>query len=401
MTRVHPRAGPPRRHTDRPRRRDARLPPRRGDLRRLRLDRLGRSSVRDPAGALLNPYGSTSSRRATPRAACSNQPARATFSVTPSPRQPRLKKLPNDSAAVGSCYVGQANRAVQPQLQERRPDLRVRLRPRREREILAARPGTVVASRRACPTTRPAAHETTSRSNTTSTIRRKNCPDQDQGPGGGLIKTVAVYGQGRDGSVSAAFGRAHGAVPRGSIVGTKCKSGMPIIDAGCTGISFHDHLHILVRSGPVSGGGTATRYRRVLRCRTRAARQPDKIELDLGDVRRLSSVRLFVAVRSPPSRSRSGAGARTTGRARSRGLGRGWARAGGGRREVVLSSRDGADVALADPASLVRLRGRQPGRRLGGAVRAVHRTSPGRRGGWPPSPARSWLRSRPTRATSS
>ena len=56
--------------------------------------------------------------------------------------------------------------------------------------------------------------------------------------------------------MSAAFGRHTPPVPTGSIVGTKVKQGMPIMDAGCTGISFHNHLHMHVVPAPVGGGGT-------------------------------------------------------------------------------------------------------------------------------------------------
>ena len=56
--------------------------------------------------------------------------------------------------------------------------------------------------------------------------------------------------------MSAAFGRHTPPVPTANIVGTPVKQGMPIMDAGSTGISFHNHLHMHVVPDPVGGGGT-------------------------------------------------------------------------------------------------------------------------------------------------
>jgi hypothetical protein len=76
----------------------------------------------------------------------------------------------------------------------------------------------------------------------------------DVGPGG-LGLTCAVYGHGRTGSVTAAFGRqTRTGLPPATpaIIGTQVKRGMPIMDAGDTGISFHNHLHMHVVPDPGS-----------------------------------------------------------------------------------------------------------------------------------------------------
>jgi hypothetical protein len=78
----------------------------------------------------------------------------------------------------------------------------------------------------------------------------------DVGQGGAAVTTLAVYGHGRFGSVTAAFGRHTPPVPTEQIIGTVVQQGMPIMDAGDTGISFHNHLHMHVIVDP--GGGYLT-----------------------------------------------------------------------------------------------------------------------------------------------
>ncbi|HEX6559571.1 MAG TPA: hypothetical protein VF021_08910 [Longimicrobiales bacterium] len=72
----------------------------------------------------------------------------------------------------------------------------------------------------------------------------------DKGPGGSAVTTYAVYGHGRNGSVRELFG-ARG-IAGGSIIGQPVKRGDRIMRAGDTGISFHNHLHMMVQAGPSS-----------------------------------------------------------------------------------------------------------------------------------------------------
>ena len=181
------------------------------------------------------------------------------FKGYPTPASASPYKLPYDSTKVGSVYVGQANEGLfshnfnnvdQTYAYDFSLD--------KNDEILAARPGTVVAFFEGVPDDQTGGpwnyiaiqHDV---DNSGAPIG----PDpQDLGPGGVPVKTVAVYGHGRNASISAAFARHTPPVPTGSIVGTTVKQGMPIMDAGCTGISFHNHLHMHVIPAPVGGGGT-------------------------------------------------------------------------------------------------------------------------------------------------
>lgn len=70
----------------------------------------------------------------------------------------------------------------------------------------------------------------------------------DQGPGGTPVRTYAIYGHGRKDSVRELFG-ARG-IAETAIIGSKVKRGDRIIRAGDTGISFHNHLHMMVQEGP-------------------------------------------------------------------------------------------------------------------------------------------------------
>ncbi len=82
--------------------------------------------------------------------------------------------------------------------------------------------------------------------------------DHDVGQGGAAIPTVAVYGHGMPGSVSAAFQLHNPPVPTAAILGHPVKQGMPIMLAGDTGVSFHNHLHMHVvedPGGPYTGFG--------------------------------------------------------------------------------------------------------------------------------------------------
>jgi hypothetical protein len=68
----------------------------------------------------------------------------------------------------------------------------------------------------------------------------------DLGPGGVAMTTIATYGHGANGGVSAAFARHTPAVATNAILGTVVKQGMPIMDSDSTGISFCNHVHMHV-----------------------------------------------------------------------------------------------------------------------------------------------------------
>lgn len=64
------------------------------------------------------------------------------------------------------------------------------------------------------------------------------------------VTTYTVYGHGAKAGVRDAFALHDPAVTAPNIIGTKIKRGMPVMLAGDTGISFHNHLHIHVRVDP-------------------------------------------------------------------------------------------------------------------------------------------------------
>lgn len=118
--------------------------------------------------------------------------------------------------------------------------------------VLASRPGTVFASFDGTP------DDTTGPWN--FIIVRHDVPDpprtpvvpdptHDLGPNGVPVTTYAVYGHGRQGSVTASFG---GALPP---PGTPVARGQQIMLAGDTGISFHNHLHMHVVPDDGTGAG--------------------------------------------------------------------------------------------------------------------------------------------------
>jgi hypothetical protein len=76
-------------------------------------------------------------------------------------------------------------------------------------------------------------------------------PLHDKGPGGLPVTTYAIYGHGRKDSVRELFG-ARG-VAENAIIGTQVKQGDRIMRAGSTGISFNNHLHMMVQAGPGTG----------------------------------------------------------------------------------------------------------------------------------------------------
>ncbi len=71
-------------------------------------------------------------------------------------------------------------------------------------------------------------------------------PAHDRDQGGGTVTTFAEYGHGLNGGVRAAFA-ARGVAPT-AIIGTRVSQGQVVMQAGDTGVSFHNHLHLHVRA---------------------------------------------------------------------------------------------------------------------------------------------------------
>lgn len=78
------------------------------------------------------------------------------------------------------------------------------------------------------------------------TVDQRNAHDKDEG--GAVVMTYGHYIHGANGGVRAAFA-ARGIVPA-DIIGTKVRRGEGIMQAGDTGISFHNHLHMQVMPQP-------------------------------------------------------------------------------------------------------------------------------------------------------
>jgi len=72
-------------------------------------------------------------------------------------------------------------------------------------------------------------------------------PDHDKGEGGSAVTTFAIYGHGKSGSIREAFA-ARGVTPT-NIIGSVVTQGQVIMKAGDTGMSFHNHTHLEVRTG--------------------------------------------------------------------------------------------------------------------------------------------------------
>jgi hypothetical protein len=144
-----------------------------------------------------------------------------------------------------------------------------------DEEILASRPGTVVDFFDWAPDDSnvmtnvpagviPVPGQTTSQQWNFITIRHdrddngnllaNSDPTHDLGPGGAQVWTYAVYGHGRQNSVREAFAQKLGIpsanITPAQIIGRTVRRGEPIMLAGDTGISFHNHLHMHVLTGP-------------------------------------------------------------------------------------------------------------------------------------------------------
>jgi hypothetical protein len=79
-------------------------------------------------------------------------------------------------------------------------------------------------------------------------------PAHDRDVNGNPAVTFAVYGHGRQNGVTAAFARWATPVPTANIIGTRVRRGQPIMLAGDTGTSFHNHLHMHVLAETRPGG---------------------------------------------------------------------------------------------------------------------------------------------------
>ena len=71
----------------------------------------------------------------------------------------------------------------------------------------------------------------------------------DRDATGAPVTTYCVYGHGRYGSVRDAFAALSPPLAPQNIIGTKVRRGQPIMRAGSTGTSFHNHVHVDVRPG--------------------------------------------------------------------------------------------------------------------------------------------------------
>lgn len=126
-------------------------------------------------------------------------------------------------------------------------------------EVLASRPGTVVAFGEGIADESTAdwnfivlRHDVDDSGNATAPD-----PTHDRDIGGNVVVTYAVYGHGKQNSITTAFSRWATPVPTANIMGTKVKRGQPIMLAGDTGMSFHNHLHMHVQA-EMAGPNTST-----------------------------------------------------------------------------------------------------------------------------------------------
>jgi hypothetical protein len=90
------------------------------------------------------------------------------------------------------------------------------------------------------------------------TVDQRNAHDKDEG--GTVVMTYGEYYHGANGGVRAAF-NTRSILPT-NIIGTKVRRGEAIMQAGDTGISFHNHLHFQVLPEPNSALDANTVVRR-------------------------------------------------------------------------------------------------------------------------------------------
>jgi hypothetical protein len=77
--------------------------------------------------------------------------------------------------------------------------------------------------------------------------------DHDKDQGGTATTTYATYGHGATGGVRNLWQTLYGKGP-GQIIGRRVTRGNPVMLAGSTGVSFHNHLHLHVQGGPAAPG---------------------------------------------------------------------------------------------------------------------------------------------------
>jgi hypothetical protein len=73
--------------------------------------------------------------------------------------------------------------------------------------------------------------------------------DHDKDQGGAATVTYATYGHGATNGVRNLWQSLYGKGP-GQIIGSRVKQGNPVMQAGSTGVSFHNHLHLHIQGGP-------------------------------------------------------------------------------------------------------------------------------------------------------
>lgn len=76
-------------------------------------------------------------------------------------------------------------------------------------------------------------------------------PGHDRDQGGGSVTTYAVYGHGATGGVRTLWQNLYGRAAN-QIIGSRVVAGNPVMLAGSTGVSFHNHLHLHVLAGPAA-----------------------------------------------------------------------------------------------------------------------------------------------------
>jgi hypothetical protein len=86
--------------------------------------------------------------------------------------------------------------------------------------------------------------------------------DHDKGFDGVAVTTYAIYMHGATESVRKVFQDTYGIAPA-NIIGTRVQQGNPIMRAGDTGKSMHNHLHMHLQPGPATPTDLAERARRV------------------------------------------------------------------------------------------------------------------------------------------
>jgi hypothetical protein len=102
----------------------------------------------------------------------------------------------------------------------------------------------------------------------------------DRGAANAAITTYAVYGHGRKDSVRELFG-ARG-ISANNIIGQIVRRGDRIMRAGNTGVSFNNHLHMMVHAGPAAPAAPADRLLPVKR--NRDSSNPTYPHCELGTI---------------------------------------------------------------------------------------------------------------------